>query len=93
MQYCEYLFLKETDYVLRARDKKRFIDCLGEKTSIVLLMSGIRESIGTYFLRDSSERNELRRLYNALAEKINVFFTQINEKEHLEFAILDLFKG
>lgn len=92
IQYCAHLFNVETDYILRMKSKKLFIDCFGKKTAVVIVMSGIRESIKIYFLRDSYEKSELRKEYNALAKNINSFLEQENNNEGLDFEILNLFK-
>lgn len=91
LQYCEYLFCKETAYIVRAKSKKLFMECFGEKVSVVILMLGLRESINIYFSRDSNERDESRKAYNALARKINIFLEQINNRESLDFKTLKLF--
>lgn len=90
LQYCDTIYKKEAIYIRNCRDKNIFAQKFGLEIPIVVLMNGIKDSISIYFTDNANERDDLIKMYNEIAKKINEFINDNLLEDDLDFMQLNL---
>ena len=92
MKYIDYLIEKEMDLFRQTKSYKDFIEKFGTTLATQVLLSGIEQSIITYYQKPSSEKIKMINKYNELGEKINKTIRAINRKHSCSFELVRLIK-
>lgn len=90
IQYVRDLFEIEAGYLRIVKDKNQFYMNMGSQFATVILMKGIKESIDTYYITTSLEREQIIKAYNELAKDMEEFICDYNEADTYEFENVEI---
>ncbi len=76
ISYTKHIFHIEQLLFNDCSNPQLFIEKVGPKLAAIILLTGIRESIVTYYSRDTIQKAELVNAYNNLCKEIHTFISE-----------------